>query len=127
MGAMSPRATAVGQMLAPELTVTSAIRTAPGAIKASEAMQGWDQRLFIPNSEISTGRKYLAGGSLSDNLHECLIGMPMRRVASSAVEHSAFNRLVLSSNLRRPICSKLHLSPFFLNGFRSKPLGSGNL
>ena len=25
------------------------------------------------------------------------------RVASSAVEHSAFNRLVLSSNLRRPI------------------------
>ena len=29
----------------------------------------------------------------------CLSG----RVASSAVEHSAFNRLVLSSNLRRPI------------------------
>ena len=27
----------------------------------------------------------------------------MQRVASSAVEHPAFNRLVLSSNLRRPI------------------------
>ena len=31
-------------------------------------------------------------------------GTPKRgRVASSAVEHPAFNRLVLSSNLRRPI------------------------
>ena len=29
--------------------------------------------------------------------------MPSGRVASSAVEHPAFNRLVLSSNLRRPI------------------------
>ena len=30
-------------------------------------------------------------------------GPERTRVASSAVEHSAFNRLVLSSNLRRPI------------------------
>ena len=33
----------------------------------------------------------------------CPWACPTRRVASSAVEHSAFNRLVLSSNLRRPI------------------------
>ena len=33
----------------------------------------------------------------------CPGACPTRRVASSAVEHSAFNRLVLSSNLRRPI------------------------
>ena len=31
------------------------------------------------------------------------MGAQKARVASSAVEHSAFNRLVLSSNLRRPI------------------------
>ena len=31
------------------------------------------------------------------------MGAQQARVASSAVEHSAFNRLVLSSNLRRPI------------------------
>ena len=43
-------------------------------------------------------------GDLSDNLIWCRNGMPKRaRVASSAVEHPAFNRLVLSSNLRRPI------------------------
>ena len=33
----------------------------------------------------------------------------LKGVASSAVEHSAFNRLVLSSNLRRPIYRQLQV------------------
>ena len=42
---------------------------------------------------------------------------PNGRVASSAVEHSAFNRLVLSSNLRRPIpCDPLGLQLPFPSG-----------
>ena len=44
---------------------------------------------------------------LHDNFHACLKGMPKGRVASSAVEHSAFNRLVLRSNRRRPISVRL--------------------
>ena len=46
--------------------------------------------------------KDLKQGRPRDNFHESLWHMPLRRVASSAVEHPAFNRLVLSSNLRRP-------------------------
>ena len=46
-----------------------------------------------------------------DIFHSGLLKLSYVRVASSVVEHPAFNRLVLSSNLRRPIFSKqlLHI------------------
>jgi hypothetical protein len=46
--------------------------------------------------------------------------MQRLRVASSVVEHSAFNRLVLSSNLRQPIKSEsLGGSPRLFCGFKA--------
>ena len=58
----------------------------------------------LNHSLSSPGVAFVGGGEETGELFRFISRPPQASgVASSAVEHSAFNRLVLSSNLRRPI------------------------